>query len=229
MPLSNQRKKELDQGFYSYNELTNQDKQYLRAKYRRSRDAKGRFIPSIKFRGQELPKRFQNLIRQWANQTPMKEEIRERILKGEDIENIFPGMPIEQLAKNTGLSKEFFAKSQNIEHLTKNEFQVIPEIATHLSTYLDDETENLFELRDENGNEFFDMEALEELRDEEGKIRDLLLKKLEKMNKKNKRPMEAYPIQHEIEYDAVKNKYFIDLAKSTTWITDNDNKPQDHR
>ena len=229
MPLSNQRKKELDQGFYSYNELTNQDKQYLRAKYRRSRDAKGRFIPSIKFRGQELPKRFQNLIRQWANQTPMKEEIRERILKGEDIENIFPGMPIEQLAKNTGLSKEFFAKSQNIEHLTKNEFQVIPEIATHLSTYLDDETENLFELRGENGNEFFDMEALEELRDEEGKIRDLLLKKLEKMNKKNKRPMEAYPIQHEIEYDAVKNKYFIDLAKSTTWITDNDNKPQDHR
>ena len=219
MPLSNKRKKELDQGFYSYNELTNQDKQYLRAKYRRSRDAKGRFIPSIKFRGQELPKRFQNLIRQWASETPMKEEIRERILKGEDIENIFPGMPIEQLAKNTGLSKEFFAKSQNIEHLSKNEFQVIPEIATHLSTYLDDETENLFELRNEDGDEFFDNEALQELRDYESLLRDEALQKIEEMGKNNKRPMEAYPVEHQIEYDAVKNKYFIDLSKSKVWVS----------
>ena len=229
MPLSNQRKKELDQGFYSYDDLTNQDKQYLRAKYRRSRDAKGRFVPSIKFRGQELPKRFQNLIREWANKTPMKEEIRQRILKGEDIENIFPGMPIEQLAKNTGLSKEFFAKSQNIEHLSKNEFQVIPEIATHLSTYLDDETENLFELRDEDGNQYFDKEALEKLRDEESLMRESIAQKLKEMNKKNKKPMDAYPIQHEIEFDAVKNKYFIDLKRSDTWITDNNNKPQNHR
>ena len=178
MPLSNQRKKELDQGFYSYSELTKQDKQYLRAKYRRSRDSKGRFSKSIKFRGQELPIRFQNLIREWAKETPMNEEIRKRILSGEDIENVFPGMPIEQLAKNTGLSTEFYAKSQNIDHLSRNEFQVIPEIATHLSTYLDDETENLFELRDEDEEQFFDNEALEKLRDYEALLRDSAMEQL---------------------------------------------------
>jgi hypothetical protein len=214
MALSNKRKQELNQGFYTYDELSKADKQYLRSKFRQDRDAKGRFVPSIKFRGKELPKKFQQLIRQWASETPMKDEIRQRILKGEDIENVFPGMPIEQLAKNTGLSKRFFANSSEKEKLSKNEFQVIPEISTHLSQHKTDDSENHFEVIDENGDQFFDEDGLERLRDYEALIRDEARIKLKNMGKKAKKSLELYPIQHQVEYDAVKNKYFIDLTKT---------------
>ena len=222
MPLSNKRKRELDLNFWTEGELTPDEKAYLNAKYRRTRNAKGQFEKSIKFKGQPLPKKFQNAVRDWAQKTDMTESIKKRILEGEDLENIFPNMPIDELSKNMGLSKKFFAFQNETDKLTKNEFQVMPELATHLKQFKDDETENLIEIVDEDGFSYFDEEALEYLEQWEKEKKDEKEQKLrewEKVNdkKRSKKPT-FYPIQHEISFDAVKNKYFLDLGESEILI-----------
>ena len=83
-----------------------------------------------------------------------------------------------------------------------------------MSQHKTDDSENHFEVIDENGDQFFDEDGLERLRDYEALLRDEARIKLKNMGKTAKKKLEQYPIQHQVEYDAVKNKYFIDLTKT---------------
>ena len=97
MPLSNKRKRELDLNFWTEGELTPDEKAYLNAKYRRNRNEKGQIEKTNKFKSQPLQKKFQKAVKKKKKKTDMTESIKKRILEGEDLENIFPNMPIDEL------------------------------------------------------------------------------------------------------------------------------------